>query len=98
MRAVRRTARLDQVFWPIFYTPFAHTHKLHQLGHVYKNIFESPFLTAPRKERTVPGSHLHSADREQGQEERLGIRVFTSASVEPGGTLLYIVCRAGKAA
>lgn len=62
-KAARLAARLDQVFWPIFHSPFAHIHKLCQLGHLYRDIFESPFLTALHSECVTLRSHLHSATK-----------------------------------
>lgn len=86
-KATRLAARLDQVFWPIFHSLFAHIHKLCQLGHLYRNIFESPFLTALHSEHVTLPSHLHSATKIQGEEERPGALAFAyKASAELGGT------------
>lgn len=86
-KAARLAARLDQVSWPIFHSPFAHTHKLCQLGHLHRNIFESPFLTALHSECVTLRSHLHAATKIQGEEERPRAGAFTyKASAELGGT------------
>lgn len=76
-REARLAARLDQVFWPIFHSPFAHIHKLCQLGHLYRNVFESPFLTALHSERVTLRSHPPSATKVQGEKEKPGASAFT---------------------